>query len=132
VNSIHFLLPRCLATLLVISSANAAPIPRAGATTATATADELVPLLSIRRIKIGMTAREVRRQSGEPDEAISPQLWIYWHFQETRAPTDMKNPAVLVVFKGDRVALLRLCEGETVQQMLPRMRAAAQRSLASK
>jgi hypothetical protein len=85
--------------------------------------DMLVPFDASRRARVGMTRKEVLfSMQGRPDENLGEEIWIYWDFEAKGQAEGSPHTAMLVVFEGDRVKLIRLTDPVLVQRLVAQQR----------
>lgn len=92
---------------------------------APATIDDDGPLSEPRHIRFGVTPDDVViAMKGRPDARLSPDIWVYWHFQAAIGGAQ-KFDTLVVFFSRDRVTKYRLVERQPIVALLAQLRAAA-------
>ena len=92
--------------------------------------DSLVPLSWQANARVGMTRTELVDQLGEPSQKISAVLWVYSDFRARYRPIDDRADALVVIFVGERVSLLRLTERSLIEAALVKARVNANKAAA--
>lgn len=106
--------------LLLALAASLLPVRGAGA-------EDKIVLPSNAFVVAGMPRAEVVRQLGQPDEALAPQLWVYWDFRAKSPAIAPGADTLVVVFKGDRVEHVRLTQRAPVLALVQQLRQSALR-----
>lgn len=102
--------------LLALAASSLLPVRAAGAD------DAPIVLPSNAFVVAGMPRAEVLRQLGEPDEALAPQLWVYWNFRAKSPALAPGADTLVVVFKGERVERVRLTQRAPVLALMHQLR----------
>lgn len=81
--------------------------------------DEVAPPVPPRRIGLRMTPEDVARaMRGNPDAYLSPDIWVYWHFQVSPNPGPRDPDTLIVFFSQGRVVQYKLASREAVTPWL--------------
>jgi len=83
--------------------------------------DPLLLLPSNAFVTSGMSRDAVLDQLGQPSSKLSPNVWVYADFRAKGRPAGDRADALLVVFSGDRVSLLRVTEQALVNAALAKL-----------
>jgi hypothetical protein len=84
--------------------------------------DDDGPLSEPRHIEFGMKPTQVvETMKGEPDEKLTPDIWVYWDFQSGIVGAG-KFDTLVVFFGRDRVVKYRLVERKAVRALLAELR----------
>ena len=96
------------------------------ATTARDASTELAWFAENRRVAVGMSRDQVvASMRGQPDDTLSSDVWIYWNFRAPQRVPTKSYTALLVIFEGARVKLIRLADAAATKILLARWRAAS-------
>ena len=90
--------------------------------------DALVLLSSNVSAAVGMKRDELVAQFGEPTQKLSARVWVYADFRAKGRPARERSDALVVVFTGERVSLLRLTERAQIEAVLAKLGASAVRA----
>jgi hypothetical protein len=82
----------------------------------------LVPLPSALGVARSMLRDDVILRLGQPDEAVSKSIWVYWNFRAKGRLPDERLDALVVFFANDRVSWLRLTERNSTIALLQQLR----------
>jgi outer membrane protein assembly factor BamE (lipoprotein component of BamABCDE complex) len=69
-------------------------------------------------LKPGMPRADVRTLLGTPSTMLDPNVWVYWDFQAKGRPAKENLDALIVVFRNDRVSLVKLADSRPVRAFI--------------
>ena len=118
-----------LITSFVLAAAFAAPASASDAYHPDADS-VIIPLSSNPVATTGQSREGVVYNLGEPTEKLSANLWIYSDFKVAGKKPANRADTLIVVFKDDRVSVLRLTDGAQVRAAITKLRAAKSPSVA--
>ncbi len=66
----------------------------------------------------GMSREAVTFMVGVPSTTIGSDVWVYWNFRGAGTPDATKYDTLVLVFTGDRVGAMRLCDSKPVRELI--------------
>ena len=108
-------------TLLVLAAASSALAREI----TPAVDDALVAFNANVHARVGMSRAELVAQLGEPAAKLGEGAWAFWDFRAAGLPTLGHGEALVVIFKADRVSVLRCTTRSAVEAALRQLRADA-------
>jgi outer membrane protein assembly factor BamE (lipoprotein component of BamABCDE complex) len=73
----------------------------------------------------GMSREAVTLMLGVPSETVGSNVWVYWNFRGKGAPQAANFDTLVLVFAGDRLTTLRLCESKPMRELIAKMKSGA-------
>jgi outer membrane protein assembly factor BamE (lipoprotein component of BamABCDE complex) len=71
----------------------------------------------------GMSRETVNFMLGVPSETLGDGVWVYFDFRGKGTPEAAKADTLVLVFSGDKVSSMRLCENKPMREYVAKLKA---------